>query len=381
MKSEPLESWKDWLAAQTLDDDARYLPKAFVNESFAFYGTALSGTLQLQERWKRGVAATNAALGQAVGALYVQRHFGAERKHAIEAMVNGIKAAFARRIDALTWMSPKTKETAKAKVAGLVVEVGYPEVPTDYAALEIVRGDALGNFERAQKFEYRRRVAQLGQAADRHEWFMNPQTVNANNLPLRNALDFPAAILEPPFYTADATPAVNYGAIGAVIGHEISHDFDDQGALFDASGKLATWWTPEDLAHFQASGAALASQFDAYRPFPDAAVNGKQTLGENIADLAGLAASHDAWITSLGGAPAPIADGLTGEQQFFLSFAQIWQSKLREPALRARLVSDVHAPGMYRALSVRNFDAWYTAFDVKPTDPLFLAPSARVSVW
>jgi predicted metalloendopeptidase len=381
VKGEPLESWKDWLVAQTLAEDADYLPKAFVDESFAFHDTALRGTPQIEERWKRGVRLTGDALGGAVGALYAQRYFPADRKHVIEGMVDGIKAAFARRIDGLTWMSPATKVTAKAKLGTLVVGVGYPDAPPDYTGLEIVRGEALGNVERVRKAEYQRRLAQLGKAPDRKEWAMSAQMVNAVNLPVRNALNFPAAILEPPFYVADATPAVNYAAIGAVIGHEISHSFDDQGSLFDATGRVASWWTPDDFAHFEASGAALAAQFDAYHPFPDVAVNGKQTLGENIADLAGLAVAHDAWVASLGGAPAPVVDGLTGEQQFFLSFAQVWESKFREPALRARLVSDGHAPGMYRALTVRNFDAWYAAFGVKAADPLYLAPSARVSVW
>jgi putative endopeptidase len=379
--SEPLDAWKDWLAAHAIDDESPYLAKAFADEHYAFYETALHGVPEQPARWKRAVAATNDALGDAVGKVYAARHFPAERKAAIGQMVAAIKAAFARRIDALTWMAPQTKAGAKAKLATLIVGIGYPDSWRDYSDFKVTRDDAAGNHDRAAQWLYAQALARLGKAPDRAGWELLPQTVNALNLPIRNALNFPAAFLEPPFFVAGATAAVNYGAIGTVIGHEISHSFDDEGATFDATGKLANWWTPDDLAHFEQSCAALATQFDAYHPFPDVAVNGKQTLGENIADLGGLAAAYDAWKASLGGQRAPVAEGLTGDQQFFASYAQAHQSKIRDAALRARLATDTHAPPKYRTLTVRNIDAWYAAFDVQPGDPLYLAPDARVRVW
>jgi putative endopeptidase len=278
-------------------------------------------------------------------------------------------------------MTPETKARAKEKLAVLEVGIGYPDRWRDYTGLELARGDLVGNVERAGLFEYRRNLAKLGAKPDRAEWCMLPHEVNAVNLPIRNALNFPAAIMEPPFYDRGATAAVKYAAIGAVIGHEISHSFDDQGAQFDASGKLRNWWSEADLERFRAIGESLAAQYSTYRPFPDLAVNGKLTLGENIADLAGLAAAYDAWRASLGGKPAPVVDGLAGDQQFFVAYAQTWQSKMREPALRQRILTDGHAPGPYRALTVRNLDPWYAAFDVAPDQALYLAPDARVRVW
>jgi predicted metalloendopeptidase len=296
-------------------------------------------------------------------------------------MVANIMAAFGRRIDALAWMAPATKARARAKLAALKVGVGYPDRWRDYSGLEIVRGDAFGNAERAELFEYRRNLGKLGRPVDRGEWVMTPHTVNAVNLPAMNAMNFPAAILQAPYFDPDRPLAMDYGAIGATIGHEISHSFDDQGALFDAEGRLRNWWTPEDLAHFQASGTLLARQYDAYRPFPDLAVNGALTLGENIADVAGLAAAYDAYRASLGGRPAPEVAGLSGDQQFFLSYAQSWRIKVREPLLRQQLLGDGHAPDEYRALTVRNLDAWYEAFDVRPGQRLYLAPAERVRMW
>jgi predicted metalloendopeptidase len=341
----------------------------------------LSGTPQQRERWKRAVSSTNHALGEAVGRLYVERYFPASEKARAEQMVHNILTAFALRIDQLGWMAPETKRMAKAKLASLKVGVGYPNRWRDYSGLEIVRGDAFGNLARAELFEYRRNLAKLGRPVDREEWVMNPQLVNAVNLPAMNAIQFPAAILQPPIFSPDNTDAMNYGATGATIGHEISHSFDDQGALFDATGRLRNWWTPEDFAHFTASGAALARQFDGYHPFPDLAVNGKQTLSENIADLAGLGAAYDAYRLSLGGKSAPVVEGLSGDQQFFLSYAQGWRSKEREPALRQQIITDGHAPAEFRGDTVRNIDAWYAAFSVKPGDGLYLAPADRVRVW
>jgi predicted metalloendopeptidase len=379
--SEPLDTWKDYLAFHTLDHASPYLPKAFVAEHFAFHGKAISGIEELRERWKRGVEATSDALGEAVGKLYVERYFPPSEKARAQEMVKNIMAAFGRRIEALQWMSPATKAKAKAKLATLEVGVGYPDKFRDYSSLQVTRGDALGNSERAELFELRRNVAKLGNPIDRGEWVMNPQLVNAVNLPVRNALQFPAAILQAPLFDSKRSAAANYGGIGAIIGHEISHSFDDQGALFDATGKMSNWWTADDLAHFKASGAALAKQYDAYRPFPDASVNGKQTLGENIADLAGLSAAFDAYQLSLGGKPAPEVEGFTGEQQFFIGFAQGWRTKVREAKARSRLVTDGHAPPEYRSDTVRNLDPWYAAFSPRPGEALFLAPAERVRVW
>jgi putative endopeptidase len=379
--SEPLDAWKDWLTFHAIDRNAAVLPRAFVNERFAFHGQTLSGTPEISVRWKRAVEATDAALGEAVGQLYVQRYFPPSTRAAARAMVTNIVAAFGKRIQQLDWMSPATKAKAREKLATLLVGVGYPDKWIDYSGLEVVHGDAFGNSQRASLFEYRRNLARLQHPPDKTEWAMTPQTVNAVNLPLQNSLNFPAAILEPPFFDAAAPAAVNFGSIGAVIGHEISHSFDDQGALFDAQGRLANWWTKEDFAHFEASGAQLAAQFDRYEPFPGLHVNGKQTLSENIADLAGLAATHDAWIMSLRGAAPPAAGGLTGEQQFFISYAQSWRSKSREEALREQIITDGHAPDPYRAATVRNVDQWYDAFGVKPGQRLFLPPADRVRIW
>jgi predicted metalloendopeptidase len=357
------------------------LPRAFGEESFAFHGTVLAGIPQRRDRWKRAVGATSAALGEAVGQLYTDRYFPPAAKARVESMVGNIKAAFGRRIDRLDWMAPATKAKAKAKLDVLKVGVGYPDRWRDYGRLEIVKGDAFGNAERADTFEYERNRSKFGQPVDRSEWVMTPQTVNAVNLPAVNALNFPAAMLQPPYFDPSRAVAMDYGAIGAVIGHEISHSFDDQGAQFDASGRLQNWWTDADLAHFEASAAKLVEQYDAYRPFPDLAVNGKQTLSENIADVAGLSAAYDAYRLSLGGKPAPVVAGLSGDQQFFLSFAQSWRIKVREPALRQQILSDGHAPDEYRADTVRNADPWYAAFDVKPGEKLSLAPADRVRVW
>jgi putative endopeptidase len=379
--SQPLETWKDYLRFHALEDHAAYLPKAFVEEHFAFHGRVLSGTPQLRPRWKRAMDDTNNALGEAVGKLYVQRYFPPAEKARAEAMVRNLLAAFAVRIDRLGWMAPETRAKAKAKLATLKVGVGYPDKWRDYSGLKVIPGDAFGNAQRAELFEYQRNLAKLGAAVDRSEWVMNPQLVNAVNLPAMNTLNFPAARLQPPYFDPNRDPAMDYGATGATIGHEISHSFDDQGALFDASGRLENWWTKSDFAHFEAAGARLVAQFDAYRPFPDIAVNGKQTLSENIADVAGLSVAYDAWRVTLEGKPAPAAAGFSAEQLFFLSFAQSWRRKFREPELRRRIVTDGHAPAEYRADTVRNLDPWYDAFGVKAGQKLYLAPADRVRVW
>jgi predicted metalloendopeptidase len=296
-------------------------------------------------------------------------------------MVEQLRTAFSRRIDLIEWMAPETKSDAKAKLAALKVGVGYSAHRRDYAGLDVVRGDAFGNAERAEKFEYHFHLAKLGHPVDRGEWVLNPQTVNAVNLPAMNALNFPAAMLQPPFFNPDSDPAQNYGAIGTIIGHEISHSFDDQGATFDATGRLRNWWTKEDLAHFRAAGARLVKQFDAYHPFPDLAVNGQQTLSENIADLGGLLAAHDAYQQEARGRPDSMTEGFTGEQRFFVSYAQNWREKYREPLLRRVVLTDGHAPEEYRASTVRNIDGWYESFDIHAGQPLHLAPVDRVRVW
>jgi putative endopeptidase len=341
----------------------------------------LSGTPQIRDRWKRAVQHTNFALGDAVGKLYVQRYFPPEAKAHIEDLVHHLIAAFAVRIDALTWMAPETKVKAKAKLAALKVGVGYPDHWRDYSDLRIVSGDAFGNLSRVEIFEYQRNLGKLGRPIDRAEWVMTPQVINAVNLPVMNALNFPAGVLQPPFFDPNRPDAMNYGGVGAVIGHEISHSFDDEGALFDATGRLQNWWTTADFASFRASAEQLVKEFDAYRPFPDLSINGKQTLSENIADVAGVAAAYSAYRESLNGKAAPIVQELSGDQQFFLSFAQIWREKFREAMLRQIIITDGHAPGQYRAWTVRNNDAWYRAFGVKPGDAMYLAPGDRVQMW
>ena len=379
--SEPLEAWKDWLIFHQISRNADVLPAKIDADRFAFYGTVLSGTKEQRPREKRAIAALNAWLGDALGKVYVEKYFPASAKTEIQAMVDQIKAAFARRIEAIEWMAPATKREALAKVHNIVVGVGYPDKWKDYSGLELAPGAAYANKQAASKLAYRQQLAKIGKPLDRGEWWMNAQLVNAVNLPVQNGLNFPAAILQRPFFDPAADPAFNYGAIGAVIGHEISHSFDNNGAAFDASGKMRNWWTAQDLAKFTAAGQKLIDQYNTYEPFAGTRVNGKLTLGENIADAAGLAASYDAYRASLKGREAPAIGGFTGDQRFFISFAQSWATKMRDETMRSRLATDGHAPGMYRALTVRNIDAWYRAFDVKPGDKLYLLPEQRVKVW
>jgi len=379
--SEPIDTWKDYLTFHAIQSHAVVLPVSFGKQAFAFFGPVLSGAQKQRDRWRRAVAATNDGLGFAVGRLYAARYFPPAEKKRVQAMVTNLIAAFRERIDRLDWMAPATKKEAKAKLAVLKVSVGYPDQWPDYSGLRIVKGDAFGNFERAHLLQYRRSLAKLSKPVDRAEWVMTPQLVNAVNLPAMNALNFPAAILQPPYFDPKRPTVMDYGAIGAIIGHEVSHSFDNQGALFDSKGRLHNWWTPEDFKHFEASSKQLVAQYNGYKPFPDLAVNGQQTLGENIADVAGLAASYDAYRKSLGGKEAPTAQGLKGDQQFFVSFAQAWRRKARDPALRNQILTDGHAPAQYRASTVRNIDAWYEAFDVKPGEKLYLGPADRVRVW
>ena len=379
--AQPLQSWRDYLAFHTVERGAPYLSKAFVAEHFAFNGQALSGTPQQRERWKRGVDFTSAALGEAIGKQYVERHFPPEYKAKAEEMAQNVLTAFGHRIDNLEWMTPQTKAEARKKLANFRIYVGYPDVWRDYSDLQIIPGDAYGNWYRATLFEYRRNVAKLGKPVDRKEWFMTPQTVNALFAPSQNSIIFPAAILQPTFFDPNADAAVNYGAIGGVMGHEVSHGFDDLGAQFDAEGNLRNWWQPQDLQRFKAETKKLADQYSAYEPLPGLKMNGQQVLGENIADVAGLAAAYDAYRLSLKGAPPPVIDGFTADQRFFLGWAQNYRSKYREAALRRQVVTNVHSPGPWRAVTVRNLDAWYPAFDVKEGQTLYLAPVDRVKLW
>jgi putative endopeptidase len=379
--STDLETWKDWLAYHVIEAYAPVLPKALSNERFAFVGKTLSGTTEERPRWQRGVALENVLLGDAIGKIYAQRYFPPEAKAQADAMVANIIAAFRKRIEALDWMNPATKAEAQAKLTTLYVGIGYPETWRDYSAYQVKADDLFGNLWRGGLFDYHRDLARLGHPVDRKEWSMHPQTVNAVNLPLQNALSFPAAILQPPFFDPLAPAAANYGAIGSVIGHEISHTFDTEGSAFDSKGRVRDWWTPSDYAHFKAATARLAAQYDSYKPFPDISVNGKQTLGENIADNAGISAAFDGYRASLAGKPAPTQDGFSGDQQFFIAFGQNWGSKEREEMLRQQVLTDPHAPAEFRADGVRNVDAWYPAFNVQPGEKLYLAPPDRVQIW
>jgi putative endopeptidase len=379
--SQPLDVWKDWLAFHRINQMASVLPKAFDDASFAFYGTEVNGIPQQRTREKRGLTSVNSWLGDAVGQRYAAKYFPAAYKADIDGMVKNIKAALEKRIEALAWMQPATKSEAKKKVATMAVGIGYPDKYRDYGTLDIRPDDAYGNLYRAQLVNYQFQLSKLGKPVDKNEWWMTPQTVNAVNLPLQNALNFPAAILDKGFYDPNADAAAKYGAIGSVIGHEISHSFDNLGATFDATGKLRNWWTPADLAHFKQAGGALAAQYNAYEALPGLHLNGGQELGENIADVAGLAAAYDAWKASLNGKPSPVIDGLTGDQRFFLAYAQSHRGKLRDAALRARIATDVHAPAPWRVLTVRNINAWYPAFGVQQGQKLYLAPDKRVTVW
>lgn len=379
--STSLETWKDWLAFHLIEAYAGVLPKALADERFAFFGKSLSGAQQQRPRWQRGIALVNDELGDVVGQAYAQRYFSPEAKAQAEAMVANLIAAFRKRIEALSWMDAATKAEAEAKLSTLYVGIGYPETWHDYSSFEVKADDIFGNIWRGHLSDYQREVARLGKPVDRKEWCMTPQTVNAVNLPLQNALNFPAAILQPPFYDPLAPAAANYGAIGTVIGHEISHTFDSEGAAFDSQGRVRNWWTPADLQHFEGATAQLAAQYDTYRPFPDLPLNGKQTLGENIADVAGIAAAFDGYRASLSGKPAPMQGDLSGDQQFFVAFGQNWGDKTREAALRQQVMTDPHSPGEYRAATVRNIDAWYAAFNVKAGEKLYLAPEARVRIW
>lgn len=380
-KSQPLDVWKEYLTFRAIERLSGFLPKPFADENFNFNGRELSGVRQMRPREARAINATSNALGDVVGKMYSDKYFPAKAKAEIQTLVKNIISAFRQRIDKIDWMSPETRAKAKAKVDTLYVGVGYPDKWRSYEGLKIVPDDIVGNIQRVSLFNYKYSLAKLGKPVDKGEWWMNAQTVNAVNYPLQNALSFPAAILNPPFFDVNADPVVNYGSIGSVIGHEISHSFDATGAMFDAEGKLQNWWTPQDLQHFQNASTMLAAQFDTYEPLPGLHVNGKLTLDENIADLAGLAAAYDGYRAAYGGKEAPAVMGMSGDQRFFVAFGQAHRGKLRPETLRAIVTTDGHAPDEFRADTVRNLDAWYTAFSVTPGKKLYLEPAARVRVW
>jgi putative endopeptidase len=377
----PLGVLKDQLLVRSLDGYAAYLPAAFDKEAFSFYGTTLSGTPEQEARWKRGVNFTVGSLSDQVSQLYVQRFFPAETKAAADELVRNVVAAMGRRIDNLTWMVPQTKARARAKLANFTTKIGYPDQWRDYSKLEIRGDDLLGNAVRSAVFEHEYQVGKLGGPVRKWEWGMTPMTINAYANFGMMEIVFPAAILQPPFFDPNADPALNYGGIGAVIGHEISHHFDDQGAKYDEQGRLADWWTPADVAAFEAAGKKLIAQYDAYEIFPGANIKGAFTLGENIGDLAGLTVAYDAYRHSLGGQPAPVVEGTTGDQRFYLGWAQVWRRNYREANLRQRLITDPHSPSEQRVAVVRNLDPWYEAFGVQPGQKLYLAPPNRVRIW
>jgi putative endopeptidase len=377
----PIGVIRDLLIVRSLDGFSGVLPDAVAKEAFAFYGTALSGTPQMQERWKRAVDFTTGNMGEAVGQDYVARYFPPETKAAMDQLVKNVLAAMGDRIDGLSWMQPETKVKAKKKLANFTTKIGYPDRWKDYSKLDIRAGDLFGNALRSNQFAHDDNIGRLGGPIRRWEWGMTPMTVNAYANFGMNEIVFPAAILQPPFFDPNADPAINYGGIGAVIGHEISHHFDDQGAKYDETGKLADWWTPADVEAFEAAGKALIAQYDAYEVLPGEKLDGTFTLGENIGDLAGLTVAYEAYKKSLGGKEAPVLDGMTGDQRFFLGWAQVWRRNYREQNLSQRITTDPHSPSIQRTWVSRNLDPWYKAFQVKPDQKLYLTPEERVRIW
>ncbi|MES2322183.1 MAG: M13-type metalloendopeptidase [Pseudomonadota bacterium] len=382
LSSTDLATWKSYFEWQVLRGYASYLSKPFVDADFAFNGTALTGVTENRPRWKIGVSAVEGALGEAVGKQYVQQHFPAERKARMEVLVKNVLEAYRVSIDTLDWMGPETKKEAQAKLAKFVPKVGYPNKWRDYTALTVKPDDLVGNMMRARTYAYNRNLAKLGKPVDREEWGMMPQTVNAYYSPVMNEIVFPASILQPPFFDMRADDAVNYGAIGAVIGHEISHGFDDSGSQYDGDGNLRDWWTADDRAKFKAKADMLVRQYSSYSPLPGYNVNGALTLGENIGDNSGVAIAYKAYKLSLGGKPAPVIDGLTGDQRFFMGFGQVWRMKMREAQQIVQVKTDPHSPGQFRANgTMMNQPGFYEAFGVKEGDKMYLAPKDRVTIW
>lgn len=378
----PMETWKAWLAGQYITTVGAYLSQPFVDARFEFFGKTLNGQQAQRARWKRGVQAVNGTLSEALGQLYVERHFPAAAKVRMETMIANLISAYRQSITTLDWMTEPTRKEALDKLSKFTAKIGYPDQWRDYTALSMKGDDLLGNMERAARFEHEYQIGKLSKPVDRNEWLMSPQTVNAYYNPVKNEIVFPAAILQAPFFDVTADDAVNYGAIGAVIGHEIGHGFDDQGRRFDGNGALRDWWSPADETEFQKRAKVLVDQFNALSPLPGVKVNGELTLGENIGDLGGLSIAYKAWKLSLAGKPSPVIDGLTGDQRFFMGWAQAWRSKAREQYLRNQVMADPHAPEQFRANApLSNIDAFYEAFNVKPGDKLYIAPDKRVRIW
>ncbi|TFW17691.1 M13 family metallopeptidase [Duganella callida] len=378
----PLATWQTYFQWQVLHANAPYLSRDFALENFDFYGRVLSGVAQQEPRWKRAVNATDNGLGEVLGKLYVEQHFPPERKAHMEQLVKNLLAAYRQSIDTLDWMGADTKKEAQAKLAKFTTKIGYPNKWRDYSQLVVAKDDLVGNVRRSHQFDYEKEVNKLGKPIDRDEWGMTPQTINAYYNPELNEIVFPAAILQPPFFNAEADDAVNYGAIGAVIGHEISHGFDDQGAQYDGDGNLRDWWTKADHKNFAAKTRMLVRQYNSFSPIKGYHVNGELTLGENIADNSGAAIAYKAYLISLGGKPAPVIDGLTGQQRFYMGFGQVWRAKIRDAQQIIYLKVDPHAPDKFRANgTVRNQPGYYEAFGVKPGDQMYLAPKDRVIMW
>ena len=380
--STPVATLQAWQAYTIADGASPFLSKAFDQNAFEFRNKVLQGQLEQKPRWRRAVTATNGALGEAIGEKYVAAYFPPDAKAKMDTLVGDLKTAMGARIQRLDWMGPDTKAKALDKLSKFSVKIAYPTKWRDYSKLEVKADDLYGNVERASAFEWARQVARLNDPVDREEWGMTPQTVNAYYNPPNNEIVFPAAILQPPFFDPDADPAINYGAIGGVIGHELIHGFDDSGRRYDAKGRLTDWWTPQDAAKFSAQAEKLGQQYAAFEVLPGAKINGELTMGENIADLGGLLMALEAYKISLKGKPAPVIDGLTGEQRVFLGWAQVWRAKYRDDLMKQILVSDPHSPPQARVdLPVRNIDAFYEAFGVKPGDPMYVPPEQRVRIW
>jgi len=380
--SQPLDDWKAYLTYHHVHNHAPYLPKAIDDENFAFYGKTLAGREKQRERWERGVDLVNRGLGEAIGQVYVKQHFPPESKAKIDALVANLIAAYKANIETLAWMGPDTRARALEKLGTLRVKIGYPSKWKDYSTMAIVPGNLLANARAADLWAWRFDVAKLGKPVDKDEWFITPQTVNAYYFPSTNEITFPAAILQAPFFDPNADDAVNYGGIGSVIGHEIGHGFDDQGRLYDATGTLKDWWTKADGDAFTTRSKGLVAQYSAFEALPGLKVNGQLTLGENIGDLGGLGVAYQAYRRSLGDKAAPVIEGFSGDQRFFLAYGQAWRTKHRDEELRSLVLSNPHAPPLMRVNgAVRNVDAWYTAFNVQPGDRLYLAPEQRVKIW
>ena len=382
MKETPASTWREYLTSKVLDATADNLPTEFSKARFAFRGKTLSGQQEQAARWKQAVSGTEGVLADVTGKMYVERFFQREAKVRMDALVKNLLNAYSVGIDSLEWMSPATKAAAKDKLAHFTVKIGYPDQPREYAGLQVTRGDLMGNLRRARQFQYNDNVSFLGKPVDRSRWSMTAQTVNAYYNPSNNEIVFPAAILQPPFFDVNADDAVNYGGIGAVIGHEIGHGFDDQGRKSDGSGNLRDWWTSDDAKSFDARTSKLGAQFNAINPIDDMHINGSLTMGENIGDLSGLAQAYRAYRISLNGKEPPVIDGLTGDQRFFMGFAQIWRTMMRDEALRQQLLTNPHSPGQYRAfVPLVNNDVFLKTFNVQPGDKMYRAPADRVKIW